>query len=130
MPFYEYVCEACESHFDKKQSVADRDVPVECPDCGEETSKRAVTGSRFNFVGDDWASKNNRVKGQMAAKNRKLKAKERELINDGGVPGGKLVPNVGGERADSWSEASKLAKSKGKDSSGYDKMASKDKGSR
>ncbi len=34
-----------------------------------------------------------------------------------------LVPNVEGERVDSWGEASKLAKAKGKETTGYDRMA-------
>jgi hypothetical protein len=38
-----------------------------------------------------------------------------------------LAPNVDGERTDSWSDATKLAKSKGKDTSGYEKYARKER---
>lgn len=129
MPFYECACDACEVLFDVRRSVAERDDPVECPQCGE-GARRVVTAPGVVFKGDGWASKNNRVKGQMEEKNRRLKAKEQEMVGDGGVPGGRLVPNVGGERVDSWGEAAKLAKSQGKDTSGYKRLAAKEKGSR
>jgi len=37
-----------------------------------------------------------------------------------------LAPNVDGERTDTWVEARKLAASKGKDPSSYDKMVKKE----
>ena len=85
-----------------------------------------VTKPNFILRGDGWAGKNNRIAGQMRRKNQRLDAKQRERRKDGSG-GVTLAPNVGGERVDSWSEASKLAKSKGKDTSGYDRLAAKEK---
>jgi hypothetical protein len=76
-------------------------------------------------VGDGWASKNLRVASQMRRKNERLGAREREMKGDGTVP--QLVPNVGGERTESWSDAAKLAKDRGHDASGYEHRAREEK---
>jgi len=129
MPTYDYECQACEHHFElvMKMSEFDAKMKPTCPECGaEKQSIRVfVTAPMVNFPGDGWATKNNRIAGQMRAKNKRLKEKEREQKGDGMIP--KLAPNVGGERVDSWSEAAKLAKSKGKSTSGYEKYARKEK---
>lgn len=77
------------------------------------------------FQGDGWTSKNLRIKGQMKRKNDRLLRKERDFKNDGGVP--KLSPNVGGELVDSWSEAQRMARSRGKDESTYEPMVRQEK---
>jgi hypothetical protein len=69
------------------------------------------------FKGDGWVSKNLRVAGQMADKNKRLDQKQNERKRE--APGVKLAPNVDGERVGSWSEAKKLAESQGKDGSTY-----------
>lgn len=126
MAIYAYACDACEHQFDVKKPMADAATPEQCPLCEGETRK-LVTGCGVIFKGDGWTSKNGRVASQMAASRRKAGAKQAERVGDGGLPGGKLVPNVGGERVDSWGEAKKLAASKGKDTSGYERMAAKEK---
>jgi len=83
-----------------------------------------ITVPFINFAGDGWASKNNRVVKQMQAKNQRLASREREQKGDGVIP--QLAPNVEGQRVDSWSEATKLARAKGKDTSGYEKQAHKE----
>lgn len=88
------------------------------------TANKLITPIGFVLKGDGWTGKNIRVKNQMREKNKRLKSKERDYKGDGMVP--TLAPNVGGERVDSWSDAAKLAKSKGKDTSGYDKLARKE----
>jgi putative FmdB family regulatory protein len=124
MPIYEYQCVACDDQFDRMLPIACYKDPQDCPECGGAT-KRLVSAVNFNLTGDGWASKNGRIKKQMAEKNRRLDAKQAEMKRD--APGMTLAPNVEGERVDTWSEAASLAKSKGKDSSGYEKRASKEK---
>jgi putative FmdB family regulatory protein len=124
MPIYTYACDACEQDFEQVLPLSRYDEPQACPSCGE-TARKTVAPVGFILAGDGWASKNGRVAKQMAEKNRRLDSKQREMKHDG--PGVRLAPNVGGERVDSWSEAAKLAKSKGKDTSGYEKMAAKEK---
>lgn len=126
MPFYAYHCDACEHEFDVRKSMSKASDPEPCPKCEGETRK-LVTGCGVIFKGDDWSTKNGRVARQMAKKNSRLNQKQDEKVRDGGIPGGRLAPNVGGERVDSWSEAAKLAKSKGKDTTGYEKLARKEK---
>ena len=42
MPAYEYLCDACNSHFEKRQKMSD--APVEsCPECGGSV-KRLISG--------------------------------------------------------------------------------------
>lgn len=123
MPTYNYECEVCEIEFEELVGLAQYQEPQPCPQC-EALSKRTI--GRFPgvvFQGDSWVGKNNRVAGQMRKKNEHLAAKEREQKGDGMIP--KLAPNVEGEQVASWSEAAKLARSKGKDTSGYERMARK-----
>jgi len=124
MPVYQYECQSCKMQFEATAKIDERKAPQECPGCGSWDSKNIITAVGLNFPGDDWATKNNRIAGQMKEKNARLHEKEQEYGRSGQVP--KLMPNVGGEQVDSWSEASKLAKSKGKDSSGYDRLARKE----
>jgi len=126
MPIYAYRCDACEHDFDVRKPMAESSTPEECPLCGGDTRKVFLPVGTI-FKGDGWESKNTRVSRQMREKNRRLGAKQEERVKDGGVPGGKLVPNVGGERVDSWGEAKKLAASQGKDTSGYEQMERKEK---
>lgn len=128
MPIYEYACNGCEHTFDQRVPVSERDGDQECPVCGEADSKRKVSAVNFNLPGDGWAGKNNRIANQMRRKNERLKRREDEMKRD--APNVKLAPNVDGERVDSWSEAAKLAKSKGKDATGYEKKAREEKATR
>lgn len=124
MPTYSYYCDECDSEFEKILSISRYDEPQSCTECGHHPARKLVTATNFILRGDGWAGKNNRIAGQMRRKNQRLAGKEREWKKDAGV---RLAPNVEGERVDSWSDASKLAKSKGKDTSGYDRLARTEK---
>lgn len=117
MPVYNYKCPACEAPFEATAARADFSKPQDCPTCGT-SSERIVGEVGFVLKGDGWFGKNQKIKGEMAEKNRRLSAKSRERSHD--APGVRLVPNVGGERVDSWGEAKKLAASKGMDTTSYD----------
>lgn len=124
MPTYSYHCDKCDSGFDRILPISLYNEPQNCPECGEGPARKLVTPIGFILKGNDWTGKNLKIKRQMEEKNKHLDAKQRERAMDGSG-GVRLVPNVDGERVDSWSEASKLASSKGKDTSGYDKIAAK-----
>ena len=124
MPTYNYECAACSNGFEELIPLAQYQEPQPCPECGELAPRVLGAFPGTVFRGDGWATKNNRVAGQMAERRKRAGAKERDLKGDGMVP--TLAPNVGGERTDSWSEASRLAKSKGKNTSGYDQRARKE----
>ena len=122
MPTYTYKCEACEHPFEKVLPMSRYKEPQDCPECGEGPAKKTVSGGvGFILKGDGWAGKNNRINGQMRKNRQRAGARQNAMVKD--APGVSLVPNVGGERTENWSEASKLAASKGKDTSGYDAKA-------
>lgn len=122
MPTYEYRCEACENEFEVVLRMSEYNKPQDCPACHAGPAKKRVpTSVGMIFVGDSWVTKNNRVEGQMAHKNKMLAKRQEEKKREGS--GMTLAPNVGGERVDSWSDAAKLAASKGKDTTSYEKKA-------
>lgn len=124
MPTYEYFCSSCENQFELFLKMSQCEEPQVCPECKSPAKKRVSVGGGFILSGDGWTGKNIRIQGQMAQKNKRLDAKQEEFKRD--APGIRLAPNVNGERTDSWADASKLAASKGKDTSGYDALARKE----
>lgn len=116
MPTYDYECPKCEACFERVLPLAQYQDPQVCEACGT-VAKKVLSAPGLIFKGDDWASKNNRIAGQMAEKNRKVSQKQEERKRD--APGVRLVPNVGGERTESWSDAAKLAASQGKNTASY-----------
>lgn len=125
MPIYDYHCDECEEDFEVFISLAEKeaDEPQECEHCGSVNTHSLISPPNFILKGDGWSGKNERIKRQMAEKNRGLRIKEEEQKRD--APGLRLAPNVEGERVDSWSDAKKLAASKGKDTSGYEQQERK-----
>lgn len=102
--------------------MSESSVPQVCPDCGS-PSNRVLDSVNFALNGDQWPGKAIKVRGQMAQKNKRLDARQKE--HHAPIS---LVPNVGGERVDSWSEAKKLANDRGKETSLYDKYIRKEVG--
>jgi putative FmdB family regulatory protein len=125
MPVYEWKCNNCELIFETVRTIARRNDPVECPECGSEEAERVMSEFGFVLVGDDFPSKNYRVGKQMLRRRAKVGRRADEKKKE--EPGMKLVPNVDGERVDTWSEAKRLASDKGKKIEGYDKMIRKEK---
>lgn len=125
MPIYSFKCPACEGGFDLNLPMSEAKNPQACPECGV-VSQRVLGGGVVDFAlnGDQWPGKAIKVRGQMAEKNRKLGIRQKE--HHATV---KLAPNVGGERVDSWSEAKRLAKDRGKETTSYDSLIRKEGGS-
>lgn len=117
MPTYDYSCSQCETHYTRIFKMSERDTPTVCPECGGDGA-RVPSLPQFILKGDGWTGKNLRIKQQMAEKNKRLDTKQNEQMKETKI-GGRLVPNVDGERVDSWSEAQKLAQSKGKSAESY-----------
>jgi len=122
MPLYEYTCPKCGHEFESIVPFSASDTPQPCPVCGEEAEKM-LSQCSFILKGDGWTGKAFKIKGQMAQKNKRLDAKQKELPSTV-----TLAPNVEGERVDTWSEAKKLAASKGKVADTYDPMIRKERG--
>lgn len=123
MPLYSYACSSCSERFEEFAALVDYRKPQACPTCGGAAER--VLGDRAPGIvlrGDGWPGKNLRVRNQMRQKNEVLARKERDLK----VTMPKLVPNVEGEQVNSWSDAAKLAKDRGKEVSGYERYARKE----
>ena len=52
MPIYEYKCQKCESHFEKRQNISDTPLKI-CEKCGGELEK-LISLSGFQFKGEGW----------------------------------------------------------------------------
>ncbi len=48
MPFYNYVCDEC-GEFSLSRSIAGRDLPADCPECGE-SSARVVCAPNLSLM--------------------------------------------------------------------------------
>lgn len=124
MPTYGYRCDPCEVDFDVTKPMAEFDSPETCPSC-EGGARRLFEPCGYVLKGDDWAGKNLRVSRQMQQR-REAAGRRQEVRRRDSNVGGRLVPNVGGERVDTWTEAGKLAGSQGKDTTGYEAQVQKE----
>ena len=122
MPIYEYECkkEDCGHQFEELLSFSQSDDPQVCPVCGN-PARKLISQCDFILAGDGWCGKAMRIKTQMKEKNKRLDAKMKDL------PKTRLVPNVGGEQVDTWSEAKKLAASQGKIHESYEPLVEREK---
>lgn len=108
-------------NFDELLTFSRSKEPQECPNCESFETERVISAPQVIFKGDGWGDKNAKIKKQMARKNARLDRKQNQMKRD--APSVSLAPNVEGERVDTWAEAAKLAKSKGKDTTLYEKKS-------
>jgi len=53
MPTYEYVCTACDNHWEEVQKISADALEV-CPKCSKSTAKRQISGGNFILKGGGW----------------------------------------------------------------------------
>lgn len=53
MPFYEYLCGACEHELEALQKISEEPL-VFCPECGEKTLKKQISKAAFRLKGSGW----------------------------------------------------------------------------
>jgi len=84
--------------------------------------------SLTNFVlrGDGWPGKAGKIKDQMRKKNERLDRKQAVRAKEDSSMSSRLVPNVEGERVNSWSDAQKMAASQGKSTKSYEPYVRKE----
>ena len=123
MPEYAFRCskEECNTGFFKNLAIVNRNEDQVCPTCSSPADKVVAEGVGGVLRGDAWPGKNIRIKNQMHERRQRVGEREHVLKMEG--PQCNLTPNVGGEQVDSWEDASRLAASKGKDTTEYDKRA-------
>ncbi len=52
MPLYEYECQECHRHTERRQKFSDPEI-TECPHCGGRL-ERVITAPAFSFAGGGW----------------------------------------------------------------------------
>lgn len=124
MPVYEFRCDSCGHKFDVVLKLVDNKSQQFCVRCGGKTQK-IVSRVNFNLSGDNWPSKALRIKEQGLKRREAVSKKMEEKVRYEPMPS--LVPNVDGQIAGSWEDASKLAKSRGKDHSTYQGLIESEK---
>lgn len=119
---YDYKCPECGIVEEHMHSMKD-DPEIKCSNCDTVMERQIGLGGGFSIRGGSasihWKEKRNRLK-----KREELGPKQQERY---GHMAPKPAPNVGGERCDSWSDAQKLAKSKGLNTDSYKPMVEKEK---
>lgn len=125
MPTYEYKCHECESQFEKFLALKDRKEPQPCPECGAEETEKLISLCGFVLKGDNWPGKAHKINRQMRKRQERLRPRQKAKARE--EPLVTLAPNVDGERVESWTEAQKLASSKGKETSSYEPLIRKEK---
>jgi len=126
MPTYDYKCDNCGFVKEVIHRITE-DPVISCPECAKRDAKIPMTrqisgGAGFNLGSTEamaWREKRHRVR-----KNAELDLRQMEHW---GSTKPKLVPNVGGETTQNWSDAAKLARDKGRDSSSYEVKAEVEK---
>jgi len=126
MPTYEYRCPKCGTVKEIIHSIKD-DPDIACEPCargGAEVYMDRVISGGSGFILGSTETMGWREKRLHHKKNAELGLKQMERY---GSQGTELVPNVGGEATESWEDAAKIAKEKGKDSLTYAKKVAEEK---
>lgn len=127
MPAYDYRCPSCNYVLEITHSIKE-DPEIQCPECKKsgavEIMKRMISRNISGFIFKTWtpsiAYKRSR---EQVEKRKNLGTKQLDRYGSGP----RIKPNVEGVEVDSWSEAKKLAKEKGLNSSSYDAAIQKEK---
>lgn len=115
MPKYTVICKSCDTSKDIVHSIK-QEVSVSCDSCGTAMVK-TIGNPSIHLKGDNWTGKLLKEKELRTRNSHHLGRKQRlEHTPD------KVLPNVDGQVVSSWSEAKKLAKDKGYNTSSYDKF--------
>ena len=120
MPTYQFSCK-CGSTEEIFRGVLET-TPVSCPSCGLAMAKD-FTPSTIGHMRGSTPSKGYKETRVRKKRNAALGVKQMERYGTGA----KLIPNVDGEETNTWSEASKLAREKGKDVKQFEKLAEQEK---
>lgn len=127
MPTYDYKCPDC-GHIDEVIHSIKQSPSVECSRCkksGKSISMmRLISPNVGGFIFKTWTPALSHKRSQEQMRKRK-KLGTRQLDRYGSGP--KIKPNVGGIETESWSDAKKLAKEKGLNTSSYDAAIAREK---
>ena len=115
MPKYTLLCKQCGDTKDVVHSIK-QELFFSCTACDIPMVK-TIGNPNIHLKGDNWTGKLLKEKDLRTQKSQYLSKKQRlEHTPD------KVLPNVDGQVVSSWSDAKKLAKSKGYNTASYDKF--------
>ena len=118
MPRYAVYCSNCEETTEVIHSIKEKPELL-CKVCANQLQK-LISKPDIHLKGDNWTGKLLKEKDLRLRRSHSLGKKQHlEHKSD------KILPNVDGEVVSSWSEAKKLAKDKGYNTSSYDSMSNK-----
>lgn len=80
MPIYEYQCQKCGVHLEKRQSVSDEPLKV-CDECGGELVKK-ISLSGFQFKGGGWYVTDYAAKGGKTAETKSEGSTEKSSVTE------------------------------------------------
>ena len=84
MPIYEYECSACGHRLEVLQKISDAPL-TQCPECGAEALRKAVTAAGFRLKGTGWYETDFKHSGKKADKAGKA---DKKPAGEGGKPDG------------------------------------------
>jgi len=120
MPIYEFKCTTCKEKMDEIHPMDAIPDSVSCL-CGK-SAVRIISPVMFSLKGEGWSGKDFKENSYRKKRYKEMGVRQTKTHSEN-TP--QLIPNVDGERCDSWEDAAMLAKSKGKDTSGFKSKARK-----
>ena len=83
MPTYEYICDSCQHHFEKFQSIKARPIR-KCPECGKHSVQRLIgAGAGIIFKGSGFYETDYRSEGyKKAAESEKKSSTDKDAKKD------------------------------------------------
>lgn len=116
---YDYRCPDCDFEEEKNHSIKESPLFL-CPECKVPMERKIGAGAHTILLRGSFPSKDLKEKNYRKKRSQEMDRKMRLSHESPSV-----VPNVDGERVDSWGDAKKLAADKGYDPSTYDRAAEK-----
>jgi len=118
MPIYMFKCVECEKSQEEIHKIENIPDLMPCHSCGGE-AKRTLSQVSVQLKGYGFPGRDMKEKKYRTGRHAEMGRRQRESH----AVSSKVTPNVGGELCDSWSDAAKLAKEKGKDAASYERKA-------
>ncbi len=119
MPIYEFVCQSCNSEFEKIQSFSDSSAPA-CPNCSSVNVERQMGRPAIHFKGSGWYINDSKKANKESANGLSTNGADKEKKTDG-APEGEgskgVVKEGAGASAASSSDGSGESKGKAAKSS-------------
>jgi putative FmdB family regulatory protein len=82
MPTYDYKCSSCQNIQENFHSISSNPI-IKCEKCNSTCERMMSSSSNFILKGNNWPSKDMKMKKDMTAKNKKAGEKSKDSYGDG-----------------------------------------------